>query len=923
MPLSVGDKLGHYEVISLLGHGGMGEVYKARDNTLKREVALKVLPASFLRDPDRMGRFRREAEVLASLDHPNIGTIYGIIDSEYSRGLVLALIDGPTLADQIALGPLLLDDVLSIARQLVDALEYAHDRGVVHRDLKPANIKITPEGVVKVLDFGLAKVLEDEVAPASAGGLANSSTMTLGHTRAGMILGTAAYMSPEQAIGRPVDRRSDIFSFGAVVFEMLTGKRAFAGASTPDLLEAVAKLDPDWTALPAGTPAYLRRLLERTLTKDRKERLQAIGEARIAIANPAREGWDLAGGQAISSPAGLRRWLWPVVAGALTLALIVSGIILYNATRPAPLRPLIRANIVVDDSTPLAGASLGGASPGNMLAVSPDGARLALTLRGADGKVRLYTRQLNQGQVTPLAGTDDASYPFFSPDGDWIGFFADSKLKKIAVEGGTAVTLCDALIARGASWGDDGNIIAALDYQDVLSRVPSAGGTPVPVTKFNSGEQTHRWPQVLTGSQAIVFTASTSLNNFEDANIDVILLKTGERKTVAHGGFAPHYLATSSGAGPAGTGPGHLVYMHQSTLFAVPFSPARLVATGPPTPILEDVRSSIGAGGDFAFGQNGTFLYLSGKGASAGWSISWVDISGKTEPLHAPHGLYATPRFSPDGKRLAFSIGSSTGADIWVQDLDRNTPSRLSFLAGGNNFPVWTPDGKNMVFQSDNPAAAGLYWIRSDGSGEAQRLTDGNLQETPYSFSPDGKRLAFYQSGNGGSYDVFTAPIEGDAAHPKLGKAERFLGTPFSEFSPAFSPDGRWVAYQSNESGTYEVYVRPFPGPGGRWQISTGGGSYPQWSRDGGQLLFETLDNRVMAVGYAAKGDSFVAGKPRVWTETRLRNIGAYSNYDLAPDGKRLAAMVANDGNVDNPPTHLTFLLNFFDELRRRAPASK
>ncbi len=704
MPLSIGDKLGHYEVISLLGEGGMGEVYKARDTTLKREVALKVLPASFLRDPDRMGRFQREAEVLALLDHPNIGPIYGIIDSEDSRGLVLALIDGPTLADQIALGPLPLDDALSIAKQIIDALEYAHDRGVVHRDLKPANIKITPEGVVKVLDFGLAKVLEDEPPKSSAGGLANSPTMTLGHTRAGMILGTAAYMSPEQAIGRPVDRRSDIFSFGAVVFEMLTGKRAFAGTTPPDVLEAVVKLDPDWSALPAGTPAYLRRLLERCLTKDRKERLQAIGEARIMLAHPHDVGQGAVVGQRHALP-------W-IVAGALALALIVSAVLLYNATRPAPLRPLIRLNAEIAPDTPLARGSGGG----NMFALSPDGARLALTLRGADGKVRLYTRLLNQGQVTPLAGTDNASYPFFSPDGDWIGFFADGKLKKISVQGGAAVTLCDAPNLRGASWGDDDIIIAALDVRVGLSRVPSAGGTPVPVTKLNSGEITHRFPQVLPGSQAILFTASTHGGTFDDANIDVISLKTGEQKTVERGGSSASYL-------PASTGAGHLIYLDGSTLFAVPFDPARLAVTGSPAPILEDVSAGTAGNADFAFAGSpsgpGTFVYFAGDRAQGGWSISWVDRSGKTQPLHAPLGVYFTPRFSPDGKRLAFSITGPQGDDIWVKDLDRDTLSKRSFLGGRIARRCGRPMGRTLC--SNPPTRLPLACTGSARTDRARR----------------------------------------------------------------------------------------------------------------------------------------------------------------------------------------------------------
>jgi Tol biopolymer transport system component len=917
MPLSAGDRLGPYEILAPLGAGGMGEVYRAHDSRLKRDVAIKVLPAALALDPDRMVRFEREARLLASLDHPNIGAIYGLEESTGTRSLVLALIDGPTLADRIAAGPIPLEEAIPIAQQIAEALEYAHDRGVIHRDLKPANVKVTPAGAVKVLDFGLAKALTGE-SDTESGSPASSPTMSptisMRETQMGMILGTAAYMAPEQAKGKTVDRRADIWAFGVVLFEMLTGKHLFTGDTAAEIMASAIKEEPKLDRLPASTPPAIRRLIERCLNKDPKQRLQAIGEARIVLGGPMEETG------ASSAPSRSRlSWVGWAVAGALALALIVAGVLLYNATRPAPLRPLIRVNINVDDSTPLARA--GGSTPGNMMALSPDGSRLALTLRGADGTVRLHTRLLNQSRVTPLAGTDDASFPFFSPDGYWIGFFADGILKKISVEGGAAVTLCDAPGPRGAGWGEDGNIIAALSGTGGLSRVQSGGGTPVPVTKLGFGEVTHRWPQVLPGSQAILFTSSTVVSNPEDANIDVISLKSGEKKTVARGGFYARFLPSSSGAGPAGTG--HLIYLHHSTLFAVPFDLGRLAATGSSTPVLEDVAGSTMAGGDFAFAQNGTFVYLSGKGTAAGYPISWVDNSGQTQQLHAPISLYYTPRFSPDGKRLAFALSNGHGSDIWVKDLDRDTLSRLSFLPDTNRGPVWTPDGKDIVFLSSNRAAPGIYWIHSDGSGEAQRLTSGKFQETPYSFSPDGKRLAFYQaSGDGGSQEIFTALIEGDAAHPKLGKAELFQGTPFFKQHPAFSPDGRWLAYESNESGTYQVYVRPFPGPGGRWQISTGGGSFPVWSRDGRELLFETLDYRVMAASYTAKGDSFAAGKPRVWAETRLTNFGE-SNYDLAPDGKHLAAMVAGDASSDKPPTHLTFLLNFFDELRRRAPASK
>ncbi len=927
MPLSAGDRLGPYEILAPLGAGGMGEVYRAHDSRLKRDVAIKVLPAALALDPDRMARFEREARLLASLDHPNIGAIYGLEESKGTRSLVLALIEGPTLFDRIAAGPIPVEEAVHIAQQIAEALEYAHDRGVIHRDLKPANVKITPEGTVKVLDFGLAKALTGEsdtasVSPASSPTI--SPTLSMRATQMGMILGTAAYMAPEQAKGRVVDRRADIWAFGVVLFEMLTGKHLFTGDTAAEIMASVLKEAPKLDRLPASTPPAIGRLIERCLNKDPKQRLQAIGEARIVLSGPMDE--------TAVAPAPSRSrlsWMGWVAAGVLA---VVSGILFYNATRPAPSRPLMRLNIDVGDSTPLARA--GGNTPGNMLALSPDGSRLALTLRGTDGKVRLHTRLLNQSQVTPLAGTEDASFPFFSPDGEWIGFFADGLLKKISVEGGAAVTLCDAPGPRGASWGEDGNIIAALGSNDSLSRIPSAGGTPVLMTKLSAGEVTHRWPEVLPGGQAVLFTSSAVASDPEDANIDVFSLKSGERKTVARGGFYGRFLPLSSGVGPAGVGPagvgpasaGHLIYLHHSTLFAVPFDLRHLAATGSPTPILEDVASSTLAGGDFTFAQNGTFVYLSGKGIDAGYSISWVDNAGKTQPLHAPIGLYYTPRLSPDGKRLAFSRGSGHGTEMWVKDLDRDTLSRLSNLGGDNRGPVWTPDGKNIVFGSTNPAAPGIYWIRSDGSGEAQRLTGDKLLEIPYSFSPDGKRLAFSQFGNGGSRDIFTVLIDGDAAHPMLGKAELFLGTPFNETHPAFSPDGRWLAYSSNQSGADQVYVRPFPGPGGRWQISTAGGDFPVWSRGGPgagrELLFESPDYRVMAVSYTAKGDSFAAGKPRLWTETRLWSLFNYSNYDLAPDGKRLAAMVAGS-NDEKPQTHLTFLLNFSDELRRRAPASK
>jgi serine/threonine-protein kinase len=718
-------------------------------------------------------------------------------------------------------------------------------------------------------------------------------------TQAGMILGTASYMSPEQARGKAVDRRADIWAFGVVLYEMLTGRRPFEGEDVAEVMASVIHKDPDLTGLPPAVGS----VVERCLRKDPRRRMRDIGDVRMALEEaPAQT-------QA-AAPHSKPAWIPWTVAGALILAVLSLTAALYRATRPAPLRPLIRVNVDLPEDTPLARSANGG-----MLTLSPDGTRLALVLRGPDGKSLIHTRRLDQGQFNPLSGTENAAFPFFSPDGLWLGFFADGKMKKISVEGGPAVALCDAPNGRGASWGDDGNIIAALAVTGVLSRIPAAGGTPVPVTKTGR-EITDRWPQILPGNRAVLYTANVVAANYDEADIVAVSLDTGEQKIILHGGFFARYLPVSEDTG-------YLIYLHESTLLAAPFSVKKLALTGPKTPILEDVSSNTVSGGDFAISvarpESSPFIYLSGKGQSGAARITWVASDGKAQLLHAPVGIYFTPRFSPDGKRIAFSMVGSQGEDIWMKDLERDTPSRLTFLPGLNRWPVWTPDGKNIIFHSSAPSAPGLYWIRSDGSGEAQRLTDGKLDEAPYSISADGKLLAFSQKGAGGRLDIFTARIEAEARTAKLGKVELFLGTPADEVTPAFSPDGGWMAYVSDESGISEVYVRAFPGPGGRWQISTGGGLYPVWSRSGHELLFETLERRVLAVSYTAQVDSFNASKPRLWSDLRLVNTVILSNYDLAPDGKRIAAIL-EEVRDQKSLTRLTFLGNLLDELRRRVP---
>jgi hypothetical protein len=638
MSLQAGTRLGTYEVVEPLGAGGMGEVYRANDTKLGRQVAIKVLPSALAGDAQYMARFTREAQVLASLNHPNIAAIYGV----EGGALVMELVEGVTLAERIAAGPLPIDEALPIARQIAEGLEAAHERGIMHRDLKPANIKITPQGLVKLLDFGLAKAAEE--SPAVPGSASMSPTLSLAMTQAGMILGTAAYMSPEQARGKPVDKRADIWAFGVVLYEMLVGRQLFGGGETiTDTLASVVKETPDWNALPGNTPPHIRRTLERCLRKDPKTRLRDIGDVRILLDEP------------FEAPAATPRrpsWLPWAIAGVLAAGLAVVAIA-WRPRQPAQ-KPLMRLNVELG-----ADGALARVSGGNTLALSPDGTRLAVTFRGTDGKVRLGTRLLHQSQVTPLSATDNASDPFFSPDGRWIGFFADRRLKKIAVEGGATVTLCDAVTGRGASWGDDGNIVAALSPTVGLLRVSSAGGAPMPLTKLNQGERTHRWPQVLPGSGAVLFTAHTGAGNYDDASIEVVSLKTGERKTVQRGGFSGRYLPS-----------GHLVYVHENTLFGVRFDLGRLAVVGSPVPVLEDMNRAGGPGGDFAISQTGAFVYVTGTGgATQGWSIFWMDSAGKTQPLHATPGSYREPRFSPTANAWLFRSKAARartfGSRIW------------------------------------------------------------------------------------------------------------------------------------------------------------------------------------------------------------------------------------------------------------------
>ncbi len=903
----IGKSIAHYRVTEMLGKGGMGVVYRATDTKLNRDVALKVLPEVFARDTDRMARFKREAHVLASLNHPNIASIYGLEESDGIHCLVLELVEGPTLAERIQEGAVPLEEALNIAKQIAEALEAAHEKGVIHRDLKPANVKVTPEGMVKVLDFGLAKAMAEEATQADA---SHSRTGSIMPTHEGVIIGTAGYMSPEQARGHEADKRADIWAFGVVLFEMLTGKRTFKGETTSDTLAAVLKLEPEWEVLPAETPATIRRLLRRCLEKDRKRRLHDIADARIEIdeglAEPVGE---------IGLPVGIpppqslwRRALPWAVAGMLTVAFFA----LWWATRPKP-KPPMRLSVEL-----VPGESLW-TEQGPAAVISPDGTRLAFVTTDGQGQQNLYLRPLDQLQANPLSGTEGAANPFFSPDGEWIGFFAENKLKKVSVSGGAAVTLCDAEgNGRGGSWGEDGAIIFAPGPTVGLSRVSSAGGTPEAVTTLDGekGEISHRWPQVLPGGEAILFTAGNPELGVDELNIEVQRLKNGDRRTVHQGGFYGRYLPT-----------GHLVYVGKGTLFAAPFDLGRLEVTGPPAPILENIRTYIRyAAGQLDFSQTGTLVYLSGEAASQEVSIFWMDQEGKMEPLLSTPRQYFNPRFSPDGKRLAVNFVDGNTHDVWIYDLQREALSRLTFHEGTDITPGWTPDGRYVTFRSDRDGVVGnIYWKRADGAGEAERLTEGNYPQVPNSWSPDGKMLVFHENNPDTRSDLWMLPMEEDEQGAlKPGKPVPFLRTPAREEDGIISPDGHWLAYSSTESGRYEVYVRPFPGPGGKWQISTDGGEFATWSPNRKELFYRTLGapNRIMVVSYSVEGGPFRARKPRLWSEGQFTTRGGYRNFGLHPDGKRFAVLKVAEDTAAQEVTHVNLVTNWFDEVRRRVASA-
>ena len=904
MPISVGSRIGPYEILSPLGAGGMGEVYRARDAKLNRDVAIKVLPELFSADPERLARFRREAQLLASLNHQNIGHIYGLEDSSGVHALVLELVEGPTLADGIAEGPIPLDEAIPIARQIADALECAHEQGIIHRDLKPANVKLRPDGTVKVLDFGLAKAL-DPGGNSSADAM-NSPTLTARGTQLGVIVGTAAYMAPEQARGKPVDRRADIWAFGVVLYEMLSGKRAFEGDDVSITLAAVLKDDPDWKALPADLPPSVMRVLRRCLEKDNKRRLSAIGDARLDLedaAIAATEGTSSVSSGPRATPALLP---WAIALAGVTAA--GAAFAAWGPWRPAPQVAPVRVSGEVGADIALA------VGIGSSAVLSRDGETVVFVGMTTQG-TSLYVRRLSELQATLLPGTEGAHSPFFSPDGQSIAFFTAGVLKKVAVTGGATMTICPAPGGRGGWWGDDNTIVfqPSAGPNAILHRVYGGGGTPAPIGVQAPNETTQRWPQILPGGRGVLYTGNDGSTVWGNASIMVQPLDGSAPKLVLRSGYQARYASS-----------GHLLFMRESTLYAVPFDLDRLEAAGDAVRVVDGVVGTANTGGvQFSVADNGTLVYVAGRADSPDERIYTMEASGKTTVIRAQGAEWFHPRYSPDGSKLAITIRTGPDPDIWIHEPERDL-TKFTFEPGADFAPVWTPKGDRIAFAStrSDSGPANVYWQRSNGTGPITRLTTSPNIQVPYSFDRSGRYLAFTERNADSLTDIMILPLEGDdKAGWKAGTPTAFLNTPANEASPAFSPDGKWLAYTSNESGTPEIYVRPFPSGDDKRKISNGGGVHPRWSQKKNELFYIVIgpQNPVMVVPYRVDGNSFVNEAPKQWSPQAIQPHGQDVTYDLHPDGLRIVM-----GKPPDAPgarrDKAVFVFNFFDELRRVAP---
>jgi eukaryotic-like serine/threonine-protein kinase len=906
----IGKTLGHYQISGQLGKGGMGEVYRATDSKLGRDVAIKVLPEEFAKDADRVARFQREAKLLALLNHPNIAAIYGLEESSGTNFLVLELVEGDTLAERIPSGPIPVEESLKLALQIAEALEAAHEKGVIHRDLKPANIKVTPDGKVKVLDFGLAKAFAGEQPDLN---LSNSPTLTNAATQQGVILGTAGYIPPEQARGKGVDKRADIWAFGCVLYEMLTGRQTWAGDNVTDIIAAAIAKDPDFSRLPANLNLAIPKLLRQCLQKDPVERIRDAGDLRIEIR------------QILADPAGLFAEPAPaaksiskfqtMIPWAVVLLATIAGLIFWFLKSPEPRR-VLRFDCELPKNQQL--------SPGPFLAVAPDGYQFVYGTSAG-----LYLRSMGELDARLIPGSDpDPRQPFFSSDGQWVGYWATNgqtgsigSLKKIAVSGGAPIVLAEAVTnPLGPSWGAD-NAILYGQFGKGIMRCPASGG--VPKLLIESKGQMLTFPQLLPDGKTVLFT--------QGKQIAVQSTETGKRKALFEGSMA-HYL-------PAG----HIIYGSQNTLYAIPFNPNALEPSGEPVRVLQDIRMTGLAVPLFACSDSGTLIYVPEEGTTAlnKRSLVWVDRSGKEEPIPAPPNAYFHPRISPDGSRIALTVVDPISPDIWVWDLLRKTMSRLTFDEPTDLYPLWATDGKEIVYFSAGEKIAGICRKPADGTGEARAFgSESRRLLLPSCWSGDGNNLVLetissaldatglaigsfmtrvIQVGQATSPGGTLIGIEMMAAKNEHG-LKSLLREKYWQANPQISPNGRWMAYFSQESGKREVYVRPFPDVnGGKWQVSTGRGSEPKWAHNGHELFYRDGD-AVMAVAVET-APSFKAGEPKMlFRGSYFSLIGEM--WDVSPDDKRFLMLKPESGNpAAGSSARINVFVNWSEELKQRVPA--
>jgi Tol biopolymer transport system component len=870
-----GASLGSYEITGKLGEGGMGEVYRATDSRLKRDVAIKVLPPAFAADRERVARFEREAQLLAQLHHPHIASIFGLEESDGTLALVMELVEGEDLAALIERGPLPVEDVVAIARQIAAALEAAHDKEIIHRDLKPANIKITADGVVKVLDFGLAK----DVTPLSARDLSRSPTVTMDRTGAGVILGTAAYMSPEQARGLVVDKRTDIWAFGCVLFEMLAGRPAFDGRTGTDVLVSVLERAPDWSALPDSTPRAVVRLLQRCLEKEPRRRLRDIADARADLDDAVRA--EPAVDQQQARAAGVGRWGHVVWAAAAFAALIAGAAWRNWVVAPAVGSDLTRLAI------PLGALRMPGET--TPFALTRDGRRIVL----ATGENGLYVRDFADAVPRAVPGTAGASAPFFSPDGEWVGFVADGRLKKVAVTGGSPIVICELTGSfRGLAWSPDGTILIGMVNTTLMRVAAEGGGTPQPLSTLDPAldETSHRWPHVLPGGRAVVFAAGPSITatDWNAAQIVVQSIATGERRVIAQRGSSPVFAA------------GYLFYLSGRTLLAQAFDPDRLVVQGPVLTVATDIRRGGNGAGWFAVSDR--VLVTARESQASPGTLAWLDSAGLLTPLPLSAGPYSTPRLSPDGMRVAVTV-SNPDSDIWVYDVTRGNATRIT-SDGKSLWPIWSSDGAQIAFSSTRGAVSAIRSKRADGTGDEETLVQNSFINIARCWTDDGT-LGYMQVEPGTNGDAWIRQPNGEVA---VVARTRFLenGCP--------SPDGRWFAMQSDQSGRNEVYVQPLPpAEGARVQVSTGGASNVSWSADGRELYF-AHGNDVLAA-HAPEGPTGTFGEPRRMLSAPFSletNSGGVPGHDIAPDGR---ALVIRRDAAPTSIEHLNVTLNWSASL--------